>query len=319
MQRRTFLKKSLQAGALLTLPISLPACKAPNLRFGLIADVHKDIMHDANERLQAFIDESQKRPLDFIMQLGDFCIPDDRNSAFMAAWRQYEGPKYHVLGNHDTDGGFTREQTIAFWDMKNKYYSFDKGNLHFTVLDGNDPNPKPWSGYHRYIGKEQLEWLRNDLEQTGLPVIIISHQTLENPDGGIANQQEVRKVLEEANKKAGYTKVLASLCGHHHTDYETQINGIYYIQINSASYHWVGGDHQVVRYSEKINEEFPWIKYTIPYEKPLYTFIEINASGLSIEGKSSRFVGPDPEEMGMPERPKNAPIVPYIKERKLII
>ena len=135
----------------------------------------------------------------------------------------------------------------------------------------------------------------------------------------MANQQEVRKVLEEANKKAGYTKVLASLCGHHHTDYHTQINGVYYIQINSASYHWVGGKYQVVRYSEKINEAFPAIKNTIPYESSLYTFIEIDNSGMRIEGKSSRFVGPGPEEMGMPERPENAPIVPYIKERKLTI
>lgn len=319
MKRRSFLKKSLQAGALLTLPLSLPACKKPNLRFGLIADVHKDIIHDADERLQTFIDEAQKRPLDFILQLGDFCIPDERNRHFLNIWRQYEGDRYHVLGNHDTDGGFTREQTVDWWGMPGKYYSFDKGNLHFAVLDGNDPNPQPWSGYHRYIGKEQLQWLKKDLDQTELPAVIISHQTLENPEGGVDNQQEVRKVLEEANKKAGYNKVVASLCGHHHTDYHTQINGIYYIQINSASYHWVGSRRQVVRYSEKIDRDFPAIKNTIPYETPLYTFVEVNASGMHIEGKTSRFVGPGPDEMGMPARPENKPIVPYIKERKLMI
>ena len=184
MKRRNFLKKSLQASALLTLPFSLPACKTPDLRFGLIADVHKDIMHDADERLQAFIDESQKRSLDFIMQLGDFCIPNERNRGFLNIWREYKGDRYHVLGNHDTDGGYTREQTVAWWNMKSKYYSFDKGHIHFVVLDGNDPNPKPWSGYHRYIGEEQMQWLKRDLEQTDLPTIIISHQTLENSDGG---------------------------------------------------------------------------------------------------------------------------------------
>ena len=320
MKRRDFLKKSIQAGALLSLPISLPACSLPKLRFGLIADVHKDIMHDADERLQAFITEAQKRPLDFIMQLGDFCIPKDPNRDFLNIWQQYEGPKYHVLGNHDTDGGFTREQTMEFWGMKSKYYSFDENNVHFTVLDGNDANPKPWSGYHRYIGKEQMEWLKNDLDKTKNPTIIISHQTLENPDGGIANMEEVRAVLEEANKKAGFTKVVASFCGHHHTDYHTQINGIYYIQVNSASYRWVGGDHQVVRYSETINKDFPWIKYTIPYKKPLFTFVEIKPSGsLTLEGMSTTFVGPGPEEMGLPERPENDPIVPYIKDRELIL
>lgn len=318
MRRRSFLKKSLQAGAVLALPVSLPACTPASIRFGLIADVHKDIMHDASDRLQAFIDEAGQRQLDFIMQLGDFCCPYDHNLDFMKIWRQYEGDQYHVLGNHDTDGGFTREQTMAYWDMKKKYYSFDKGHLHFTVLDGNDPNPEPWSGYHRYIGKEQLDWLRKDLDRTNHPTIIISHQTLENPDGGIANLEEVRRVLEEANEKAGYTKVMASICGHHHTDYHTRINGIYYIQINSASYHWVGGDHQIVRYSEAIDKDFPWIKYTIPYEQPLYTFVEIHPSGfLFVEGKSSNFVGPGPDEMGLPVPPENVPIVPYITEKKL--
>ena len=187
-----------------------------------------------------------------------------------------------------------------------------------VVLDGNDPNPKPWSGYHRYINEKQLEWLKADLEKTDYPTIVFSHQTLENPDGGIANLEEVRMVLEEANEKAGYTKVMASICGHHHTDYHTQINGIYYIQINSASYHWVGGDHQVVRYSEEIDEKYPWIKYTIPYEHPLYAFVEVHPSGyLHIEGTSSSFVGPGPDEMGMPKSPENVPIVPYIKEREL--
>lgn len=318
MKRRCFLKKSLQAGAVIALPVSLPSCTPSSIRFGLIADVHKDIMHDADERLQAFVDEARQRPLDFVMQLGDFCCPYDKNLDFMNIWRQYEGPRYHVLGNHDTDGGFTREETMAYWGMKSKYYSFDQGHIHFTVLDGNDPNPEPWSGYHRYIGEEQLEWLKQDLDKTTRPTIVISHQTLENPDGGVANQEEVRKVLEEANRKAGYTKIIASICGHHHTDYHTRINGIYYIQINSASYHWVGDDHQVVRYSEAIDKDFPWIKYTIPYEKPLYTFVEIAPSGLLvIEGKSSSFVGPGPEEMDLPPRPENAPIVPYIKERKL--
>lgn len=320
MKRRTFLKRSLQAGALLTLPVTLPACTAAKVRFGLITDVHKDIMHDANDRLQAFIEEARQRPLDFIMQMGDFCCPYDRNLDFMAIWRQYEGPKYHVLGNHDTDGGFTREQTMAYWGMTSKYYSFDQGSFHFVVLDGNDPNPQPWSGYHRYIGAEQLAWLKDDLDKTVLPTIVFSHQTLENPDGGVANLEAVRKVLEEANEKAGYTKVLAGICGHHHTDYHTRINGIYYIQLNSASYHWVGGDHQVVRYSEAIDKDFPWIKYTIPYEKPLFTFVEIDPKGfLTIQGRSSGFVGPGPVEMGLSDQPENVPIVPYIKARKLEI
>ncbi|NIP96728.1 MAG: alkaline phosphatase, partial [Akkermansiaceae bacterium] len=48
------------------------------------------------------------------------------------------GPRYHVIGNHDTDGGYQREQTVAWWKMTARYYSFDHAGTHFVVLDGND-------------------------------------------------------------------------------------------------------------------------------------------------------------------------------------
>lgn len=45
------------------------------VRFGICSDVHKDIMHDADERLASFITEASERDLDFIIQLGDFVRP----------------------------------------------------------------------------------------------------------------------------------------------------------------------------------------------------------------------------------------------------
>lgn len=316
MKRRSFIKNAAIAGGAIVLPLQLSGketAKPKKLRFGLIADIHQDVMHDGEDRLKAFIDESNKRKLDFAMQLGDFCRPYDYNKPFMQIWEQFNGPKYHLLGNHDTDGGFKREEAMAFWGMKSRYYSFDSSGYHFIVLDGNDPNPKPWSGYSRYINKEQQEWLKKDLASTDLTTLIFSHQTLENEDGGVDNQKEIRQILEDANKAAGFTKVIASICGHHHTDYMTHVNEIYYVQINSASYRWVGGDHQQVRYSQEIDEKYPYIKYTIPYKDPLFTFVELNPKGyLTIEGSSSEFVGPGPKDLGMPKSALNDPIVAKI-------
>jgi len=321
MKRREFVKNASLASAAFVLPWQLSgqnSIKPEKLKFGLIADVHQDIMHDGVERLQAFIDESKNNQMEFIMQLGDFCRPYDYNQPFLDVWEQFKGSKYHILGNHDTDGGFTRQQTMDFWGMKSRYYSFDKSGFHFVVLDGNDPNPKPWSGYHRYIDKDQQEWLRNDLKNTNLNTFVFSHQTLENEDGGIDNQKEVRQILEETNKDAGFTKVVASICGHHHTDYMTQINGIYYVQINSASYRWVGGDHQHIRYSKELDEKYPWIKYTIPYKDPLFTFVEINPKGyLTIEGRKTEFVGIGPKEMNLDKKAPNNPIVSKISDFKM--
>jgi 3',5'-cyclic AMP phosphodiesterase CpdA len=317
--RRKFVKDSVKLAAMISLP--LPAWSAENIKpikFGAIADVHNDLIPDGLTRLEAFIQDASQRDLDFIIQLGDFCIPRAENRSFMEAFDAYPGEKHHVLGNHDMDLGFTREQAVEFWSMKARYYSFDRQGVHFVILDGNDPNPQPFEGYHRYIGQEQLQWLKNDLEQTTDPTVIFSHQTLENEDGGVANMTEVRELLERINQKAGHTKVIACLCGHHHTDYHTQINGIYYIQINSASYRWVGEDYRVKRYSEELHQKYKWLDHMIPYKDPLFTFITLDPEGyLSIESKQSSFIGPGPDQIGMPTRPENDPIVPFISGKEL--
>jgi predicted phosphodiesterase len=307
LTRRDILKiAGIGAGSIL-MPSILCPCFAKskrrreNLRFGICADVHKDIIHDADKRLKTFIDAMNKKQVDFIVQLGDFCRPYPANLDFLAIWKQFAGTGYHVLGNHDTDGGFTREQTLEFWGTKKKYYSFDKRGFHFIVLDGNDvkrENRAP--GYPRFIGAEQLDWLTADLERTGNPTFLFSHQSLEN-DQSIENNAEVRAVLENANKAAGFQKVVASFSGHHHIDFVKTINDIHYIQINSMSYKWVGEKYRHARFSPKIEKAHPWVSYTVPYKDPLFAVVTLTSDGiLNIEGAKSRFVPPTPSELGCP-------------------
>ncbi|WP_242091938.1 metallophosphoesterase family protein [Aestuariivivens sediminicola] len=319
MNRRTFIKSTSLAGVTLTLPNAIFSLDSTRkgVEFGLIADVHKDIMHDADYRLKAFIAAASKKDLDFILQLGDFCRPYDYNRSFLNIWNSYKGDRYHVLGNHDTDGGFTRDQTRAFWGMAENYYAFDKKGIHFIVLDGNDPNPKPWSGYNRYIGERQKQWLIDDLKRTTNPTIIFSHQTLELESDGVSNMKEIRQIIEDANKDAGYHKVMCCISGHTHTDFMTQINGVYYVQINSASYRWVGSKYKVIRYSKDIDKKYQWIKYTIPYKDPLYTFVKIKQDSIIIASKKTRFVGPGPKEMGLSQPGPHDPIVPTISNFKM--
>jgi len=323
MKRRQFIQSSIFGSTALILPISLNAYngKKGNLRFGVCADVHKDIMHDADKRLQEFIDAAEKEQLDFIIQLGDFCRPYDYNREFLSIWESFSQNKYHVIGNHEMDGGFNRKQVIDFWGIPENYYSFDSNGFHIIVLDGNDKNPsdKRAPGYARFIGDAQLKWLKKDLQSTSLPCLIFSHQSLEKNDDGIENRSEIREIFEKENQKAGFNKIVASFCGHHHTDWATEINGIHYIQINSMSYQWLGDKYQKIRYSKEVDEKFPWIKYTAPYKDPLYAFIEITSKKIIIEGKQSTFVGPSPNELGCPEPPENNPMVPEITNRNLKI
>ena len=262
------------------------------VRFGICADVHKDVMHDADERLKVFVDRMNQEKVDFTIQLGDFCRPYAYNDGFMTIWRSFAGPGYHVLGNHDMDGGFTREQTVAYFKMPAQYYAFDRGGFHFIVLDGNDKTEPAQSGYARYIGAAQQQWLRRQLEQTDRATIVFSHQSLED-QGGVENGAAIRTILEDANGAAGKKKVIACFSGHHHIDYCRRINGVDYIQINSMSYFWIGGDYQHVRYSEQIDKKYPWIKYTVPYRDPLFALVTLESDGtIRIEETQSEWVGP---------------------------
>lgn len=319
--RRQFIQKSLWSASALVLPWNTKALMGSNkvqpLRIGICADPHKDIMHDADQRLQVFIDRVKKEKVDFIIQMGDFCVPKENNSGFLEIWKQFQGPSYHVIGNHDTDGGFTREDVLSYWGMPSKYHSFDRNGYHFIVLDGNDPNPEPWTGYVRYIGPNQMRWLEEDLDKTTLPTFVFSHQSLENFEG-VDNKQDVRKILEKANEKSSSPKVVACFSGHHHIDYHTQINGIYYLQINSMSYQWLGEDYQQVRYSQEIDQKYPWIKYTVPYKDCLYALVTLTPQGeMQIEGIQSEFVGPSPKELGHPKQPANNKISPNILDKTI--
>jgi predicted phosphodiesterase len=321
MDRKEFLKTTgLASGTLLfaRYPELSPADK--KIRIGMITDLHHDIMHDGIERLSAFIKEMNAEKPDFIIQGGDFCVPKKGNVPLLDVWNQFEGPKYHVIGNHDTDGGYTREQVVEFWNAKSKYYSFDANGFHIVVLDGNEHNesadrPK---GYARYISPVQLEWLRKDLSETSLPTVVFCHQGLDNDAGGLENGTLLRYTLEKANEKSGQQKVILVISGHHHQDYYNHINGIHYVQINSASYQWLGDNYKEIRYSEAVDKAHPYIKYTVPYKDPIWAMIEIDHKGkITIRGKKTIFVGSSPEKLGVKMDDYIYPIVPFISDRKL--
>jgi calcineurin-like phosphoesterase family protein len=321
MDRKEFIAKTGLASSML-LFARIPDLQPKNqkIKIGVIADLHHDIICDSVDRLSAFIDAMNVEDPDFIIQLGDLCIPKKENLPLMDVWNKFKGPKYHVIGNHDTDGGYTREQVVEFWNAKGKYYSFDANGFHFVVLDGNEHNPSPERpvGYARYISPAQVEWLKGDLDATTFPVIVFCHQGLDNDAGGLENGTLLRYTLEQANQKSGRQKVILVLTGHHHQDYCNYINDIHYVQVNSASYQWLGDKYKEIRYSPEVDKVHPNVKYTVPYKDPLWATIEIEHNGrIRIKGKKSVFVGSSPEKLGVDMTDYVYPIVPYISDREI--
>jgi len=297
--RRQFLQ-CLSAG---TVTFALPGIARAEtsskiLRIGLITDVHKDIMPDADDRLRTFVNAMTAEKADALIQLGDFCVPKPANKDFLDIFNGFAGPKHHLLGNHDMDGGFKREQTVAFFGMPSRYYSFDLGGFHFIMLDSND-RPKDFKGgYPSHVAADQVAWLKEDLAKTRLPTFVFSHQSLERPTC-ITNQAEIRTILEAEKLPDGTRKVAACLNGHWHIDHHREINGIPYLHINSASYFWMGGKYKTERLDPELAKKFPWVSSTAPYNKALFTVLEIDpaAGEFRIRSAEDSWMGPSPADL----------------------
>ncbi len=283
----------------------------------MCSDVHLPTMHDAEYRISSFIDSMKIAKPDFIVELGDFGIPHERFAPYFDIWNSFPGPKYHIIGNHEMDGGTTMEEALAYRKMKNSYYSFSQNGFLFIVLDGNDKEYPEQKGYRSFIGSEQVDWIKLQLDLATEPVIFFSHQGIGSDPGtpgerySIKNATAVREIFEAHNRKNPENRVIVSFNGHTHHDFAENINGIWYITINSMAYKWLGEEYEYLRYGEEVDRDFRWIKYTAPYKDPLYTLVEISTEGyIRMSGKSSTYVGPSPWELGYPEYLK-----PFVKPR----
>ncbi len=315
MKRRNFMNLigPVSAGSFLmpTLLSFKPSIKENNkpLRFGIVADVHKDLMPDADARLEKFISEAIDRQVDFIIQMGDFCMADPRNQEFLKIWETFKGPKYHVLGNHDMDRN-SKQEMLDFWGMPKTYYSFDFNNYHFIVLDANflyqdgkftdyeKSNFYVNSDYRTYINNEQIEWFKADLEATQLPTIVFSHQSLWHYQWGVKNRLTLQKIMEVHKEK-----IICCMNGHNHLDFHHHQNGIDYVEINSMSYQWMEDKYKnTERYPKEMYEQYKWLPNMATYKDPLYAFADMQPEGtLAIEGVKSEWTAPSPYDDGLPK------------------
>jgi len=319
MSRRAALRGLLAATATAMVRLPISAEGAPITRFGVISDVHQDIVPDGVDRIRAFAAAVTEAKADFVIQLGDFCIPKEENRVFLAAWNTFGGPRHHVLGNHDMDGGFSREQTAAFYGMPARHYTFDGGSFLGVVLDGNDPGGRA-GGYRRYVAADQLAWLEQSLAAAGKPAVVFVHQPLDD-DAGIENGAEARAVLEKA-EAARPGSVLATFAGHLHLDYLRAIGGLPYLQVNSASYYWLGETGESLDYfPAETHARFKNLRYVVAYRDPLWALVEVDlaAGEIRIRGRETAWLGaPAVERARMaPDRRNVAFIRPAIGDRRI--
>jgi 3',5'-cyclic-AMP phosphodiesterase len=320
MDRRDFLTAAAGLGAVaVSAKFSCAAMRRvdQNVKIGLIADLHQDIMHDGPKRMKAFVDQMGTVKPDALLQLGDFAYPNEKNKAVIDPFNGAHPTTLHVIGNHDTDDGHTKQQCIDVWGMPDRYYAKNINGLSLLVLDANETgSPTHKGGYPCFVGDEQVQWLKHQLVKTEGPIIVVSHQPLAGPHS-VDNAEQIQAILGEFNDK-----VILALCGHTHIDCLLRANGIPYLHINSASYKWVGAKYKHASYDNAVHEKYPSIAYTCPYEDSLFATLELDSQSqtISITGCRSQWVGKSPEQLGEDPGPTLVPgeqIAPRIRNRTI--
>jgi len=256
VSRRVFLKSTatvLAAPAVLSLSCARNgswARRRKAVRFGIVTDCHYADAEAAGSRfyrasldkLGECVGQMNAEHVDFFIELGDFKDQgrppvEQQTLAYLdkieTVFQRFDGPTYHVLGNHDMDSisksQFLARVTNTGIEAGRSYYSFDANGLRCIVLDANfsadgtayDHGNFNWTDAN--IPSHELAWLRDDLATASGPVVVFVHQLLDGTGSVyVQNAAKVREVLEKSGK------VLAVFQGHHHAGDYHHINGIHY-------------------------------------------------------------------------------------------
>ncbi|MCZ2342166.1 MAG: metallophosphoesterase [Bacteroidales bacterium] len=243
--RRAFLQQGtlvLTAAASSSAPLFAAPSEA-RLRVGLVTDLHyadkapRGNRHyrESLTKLEAAAAQFAQNPPAFLVELGDLIDAADavdvEKSYLKTINRQFASlskDRHYVLGNHCVET-LKKDEFLGSVGQEKSYYSFDRGDIHFIVLDAcfrSDGQPYGRKNSHwtdANIPAAELEWLEADLKANKKRVIVFTHQRLDvSNNHGVKNNAAVRKILEASGN------VLAVFQGHSHRNDVREIGGIPY-------------------------------------------------------------------------------------------
>jgi 3',5'-cyclic AMP phosphodiesterase CpdA len=293
-------------------------------KFAIFTDLHYEHIHDGYQRLENFAYKVRNLDVDFVIQLGDFCVPKEENRFLLNMLDSIGKPHYHVIGNHDSDI-FPRDEVMKFLKMDKSYYSFKKDKMKFIILDTcfikTDNGYEPY--YKRNYDKSkdiypilpdyQFKWLEDQLSDDSEYYVVFSHHSFENEFSkrGVYNRLEVRDLINSVNDTG--KKVLLCVNGHDHGDSLEKIGQTYYFGLNSMSYIWFGPQYEHFCYSNEIHEQYPFLKDLVLYEDGLYAVVTITEDyGVEIEGIRGDYQNITPKELGLGDMWNGRYIMPVV-------
>lgn len=160
--------------------------------------------------------------------------------------KSIKGTFYSVIGNHDLRTMNKREEVEEIMGYKHSTFSINTNGYHIVIL-GTEIRHE--LGLERggifktqYISKEDLEWLKSDLENNSLPCLVFTHFGLaedkmegnywfgETPECALLrNREEVKKILKKSKN------IVAVFSGHQHWTKKLQEDGVSYYVLGSLT------------------------------------------------------------------------------------
>ncbi len=283
MKRKTFLQNSAAVigGSIFSSFSNPDIAKGKSLRFAHFTDIHiKPGLIPETGMAKAFQHvQLLKKKVDFIMNGGDAimdALEADKQKT-QIQWDLFRNilqkenslPIYHCIGNHDIWGWFLKQNkpdadnlygkvwAVETLEMKNRYYSFEKGNWHFIVLDSTQLNPA--GGYIGKLDEKQFDWLQTELMNVPKDkfICIVSHipilsicsglffdKTEANGDLLIKRNLMHTDFLSLKKIFQKFPNIKLCISGHIHLQDELKYLGIKYYCNGAISGNWWKGSFQ---------------------------------------------------------------------------
>lgn len=307
------------------------------MKFSVFSDLHyaPGVFDAGTYEDLAFIRKRAKAAgASFIIHAGDFASggdlyqPDADYYRFIDTYNNMDIPTYHCLGNHDTDNTPLAE-VLKLYKMPDVHYWFDCDGYRFIVYDPNyclidgeyvhydlgnyfkTPEARDW------LPPSQIEWMRQTIEEAPHPCILISHASLERPNG-IKNREAVLEMIRQQNAKRPHA-VLMVINGHYHRNNIRILDGVCHFDLNSASFDWVNNAHD--KYPGELCEKTRLLSNTLVYNDPIHAVITLEGTTITIEGmKSSFFMGIGREQTNNPYYDAaGRPAIPEVQSAKFTL
>ena len=229
------------------------------VRFGVVSDLHygdipaekkpikldgQRFWRESKRKLSEAVRVFNRHQMDFVIELGDFKdFSHDRETTLKyleeieGAFAEFQGPRYHVFGNHDFDCLTVDDLAPRMLNdgkrMTSGHYSFVKNGISFIVLDAcydsqmvHYASNNPW--FDANVPPEQVAWLKAELDAAKGPAIVFCHQRLDpsaSPKYLVRNAAEIRDIIEKSGK------VKTVFTGHQHMGSIYEHNGVLYYTV----------------------------------------------------------------------------------------